>query len=132
MIQQQVNLYHPIFRKQEKKFSARAMGQAVLVIVAGVVLMYGYAVWQTGSLRGQLAQAERDRVAAVERLEAMSAQLAGRRADLALERERRDLELRLLAREQIQTLLERDTLGDQQGYPVTSWRSRASISRVCG
>ncbi len=115
MISQQVNLYHPIFRKQEKRFSARAMVQAVLVVLAGIVLMYGYAWWQVGSLRSELARAERDRAAAAQRLEALNTRVAGRRADAVLEQERRDLELRLAAREQIQALLARETLGDQQG-----------------
>ena len=46
MIQQQINLYHPIFRKQEKKFSAKAMFQAGAVVVGGIVIMYAYSAWQ--------------------------------------------------------------------------------------
>ena len=48
--QQQINLYQPIFRKQEKVFSARTM---LMVLVATIVLfsaIYGYARWNVFTL----------------------------------------------------------------------------------
>ena len=48
---QQINLYHPIFRRQEKKFSARAMLQASGLLLAGTVIMYAFPSWQGGALR---------------------------------------------------------------------------------
>jgi len=49
-VQQQINLYQPIFRKQEKVFSARTM---LMVLVATIVLfssIYGYARWNVFAL----------------------------------------------------------------------------------
>ena len=38
-VSQQINLYQPIFRKQEKKFSTTAMLQAAGLVLAGIVLI---------------------------------------------------------------------------------------------
>lgn len=58
---QQVNLYQPIFRKQEKIFSAVTMLQAGIIVLAGMLLLYGYNLWQTQQIRNQLSQLESQR-----------------------------------------------------------------------
>lgn len=57
---QQINLFHPIFRRQEKKFSAKTMLQAAGAIALGVVVLLGINWWQLQNLSAQLAQAEED------------------------------------------------------------------------
>lgn len=44
---QQINLYNPLFLKQEKYFSARAMLQALGMIALGLAALYAYALVQT-------------------------------------------------------------------------------------
>lgn len=51
---QQINLYQPIFRKQEKVFSSRAMVEGAVLVLLGIFLFYGYGLWQTASLNKQL------------------------------------------------------------------------------
>ena len=44
---QQINLYNPLFLKQEKYFSARTMLQALGMIALGLAAFYGYATMQS-------------------------------------------------------------------------------------
>ena len=58
---QQINLYNPIFLKQEKHFSARAMAQALLLIAVGVLGLYVYALVETRSAE-KVAEQYREQV----------------------------------------------------------------------
>ncbi len=62
---QQINLYQPLFRKQEKIFSAKTMMQSAMLVLAGMIVFYGYALWQTRALLAQLdtVQQRHDQVA---------------------------------------------------------------------
>lgn len=113
---QQVNLYHPIFRKEEKKFSAVTMLQAGAVVFAGIVLMYGYVWWRTHALRGQQQDVNAQYVAALARLNEVSAKLPMRRSDPRLEQEVRDLERRIEAIQMIRTVARRDLFKGSAGY----------------
>lgn len=75
---QQINLYRPVFRRQEKKFSATAMAQAGVAIVLGVVLIYGVMWWQLADMRGALRRAEQQHVAANLRLQETAQRLGTR------------------------------------------------------
>lgn len=116
---QQVNLYHPIFRKQEKKFSATTMLQAGLIVLAGVVLMYGYAVWRTQALRTQQQEVNAQYAAALARLNDVSAKLPMRHANPRLEQEVRDLERRIETVQVIRNVARRDLFKGSAGYSDT-------------
>lgn len=116
---QQVNLYHPIFRKEEKKFSAATMLQAGLIVLLGVGLMYGYAAWRTMALRAQQQDINAQYVAALARLNDVSAKLPMRRASARLEQEVRDLESRIEAVQVIRTVARRDLFKGSAGYSDT-------------
>lgn len=113
---QQINLYHPIFRRQEKKFSARAMFQASGLLLLGAVLIYAYAWWQVGSLRSQLAQAGREQEAAMKQLEEVGRTLGARQVDPRLEQDVHDLEARLNASQQIEAVLGQGAFARSAGY----------------
>ena len=113
---QQINLYHPIFRRQEKKFSARAMLQASALLLAGTVIMYAFAWWQVGALRSQITQAERAQQAAVKQLEDISHTLGVKAPDPRLEQDVRELEARVNASQQIEEVLQQDAFARSVGY----------------
>jgi hypothetical protein len=71
---QQVNLYQPILRKQEKVFSAKTLLQGNLVVLAGLVLIYVYTLFQTQNIEAQLEQAKQQRDNQIKRLATLSAQ----------------------------------------------------------
>lgn len=116
MIQQQINLYHPIFRKQEKKFSAKAMFQAGAAVVGGIVIMYAYSAWQLGSLRQHSAQIDREMTAATKQIEQMGKQLAARKADSALLTEIKRLEALVDASQRLRAILQRERFGNTVGF----------------
>lgn len=113
---QQINLYHPIFRRQEKKFSARAMLQASALLLAGTVIMYVFAWWQVGALRSQITQAERAQQAAVKQLEDISHTLGVKAPDPRLEQDVREMEARVNASQQIEGVLQQDAFARSVGY----------------
>ena len=113
---QQVNLYHPIFRRQEKKFSALTMLQAGVLIMAGIVLMYAYAWVQVGYLRVQAGQIGDQYAQEVKRLQAASSQLAARKTDPQLEQDAQRLEARIAAVEHIREIAKHDYFAGIDGY----------------
>lgn len=113
---QQVNLYHPIFRRQEKKFSAITMLQAVVLILAGIVLMYGYSLWRLHDLRAQLRDINTQHTAAITRLNDVSAKFPARRGDPRLEREVQELERRLQTIERVRSMTPPEVFNGIPGY----------------
>ncbi|MGD8379077.1 MAG: PilN domain-containing protein [Gammaproteobacteria bacterium] len=52
---QQINLFQPIFRKQKKVFSAGAMVQLLGIVVLGLFLIWAFSAWQVSHLSAELA-----------------------------------------------------------------------------
>ncbi|HLQ26004.1 MAG TPA: PilN domain-containing protein [Acidiferrobacterales bacterium] len=106
---QQINLYSPIFRKEQKRFSAVAMLQASGLLLAGVVIIYAFLFWQVNSLR-----------AAVKQADAQSASAAKRMEDIAQRFSAGDeigrLETEIAVREQIAGLLKQGSFANTRGY----------------
>lgn len=78
---QQVNLYQPILRKQKKVFSARTLLLGNLIILVGLLAMYGVTQLQTISLQQQLAQATQQRADRQQQLQLLRVQYPLREAD---------------------------------------------------
>jgi Tfp pilus assembly protein PilN len=69
-MEQQVNLYQPIFRAEKRLFSARAIVAGLGLLAASLVVLAGYAAWQTKHAEAVVAQLEaqeRARLAMLER-----------------------------------------------------------------
>jgi Tfp pilus assembly protein PilN len=116
VITQQINLYHPIFRRQTKKFSAKAMLQATIALLLGTALIYGYGWWQLGRLQAQLTAAEDDRLAAERQMQRANEGIAVVPHDAGLAQEVRELEVRLSINEHVRGALVRDAFASQGGY----------------
>jgi competence protein ComGC len=76
-MKQQVNLYQPIFRKQKKVFSAVAMLQVCLIVLALFILTAGYSYRQLQRLQRQETAAQ----ASLENLQGQIAELKARSSD---------------------------------------------------
>lgn len=113
---QQINLYRPIFRKQEKKFSAVAMLQAGAAIFAGVVVIYGLMWWQVQGLRVELEQAEKQLAASTKRLNEATRTLAPNAKSKLLADEVAELEKQVAARLHLREVLNRDLFSNRNGY----------------
>jgi hypothetical protein len=81
---QQINLYQPILRKQEKIFSAKTLLQGNLLVLVGLVLLYVYTVIQTQSMQAQLGQVQQQRDEQVKQVAALSAQYPVKAKDESL------------------------------------------------
>lgn len=113
---QQINLYSPIFRRQEKKFSALAMLQAGGLIVGGVVLLMGLNLWQVMSLRADLRETDQQFARSTKQLEEAGRQFKARVGDSRLEEEVARYEAILASSAQAQQILRRDVFSESRGY----------------
>ncbi len=116
MTVQQINLYQPIFRKQEKVFSARAMVQGGAGVLVGLLVFYAFGAWQVRGLEAQHAQAEQRRTEALARIESLRALHPERPRDAALEARVQQLTRELDARTRILSQLGSGAEGNTQGF----------------
>jgi len=115
-VNQQINLYRPIFRKQEKKFSTLAMLQAGGAIAAGVVVLYTFLLWQLAGARSELQQTEKQLAAATKRLSEASQKFGPGAKSQSLEDEVTRLEKQVAARLQVRDLLSRGFFSNTTGF----------------
>lgn len=113
---QQINLYQPIFRKEEKKFSTVAMLQAVGMVAAGVVLLYGFTWWQSEALKNELKRVEQSHATASKRLADANQKFGTRTGAASIDTEIARLESELAGRQQIQEILKRGIFSNTRGF----------------
>jgi len=115
-VSQQINLYRPIFRKQEKKFSAKAMLQAGAAMVVGIVVLYGVLFWQLSNARDELRQAEKRHTGASNKLETVMGQFAPAAGSASVADRTAQLEQEIAARRRVQDVLNRGLFVNKRGY----------------
>jgi Tfp pilus assembly protein PilN len=115
-VSQQINLYQPIFRKEEKKFSTVAMLQAMGAVVVGVVAIYAYTWWQVGALKSELKRAETQHAAASKRLTDATEKFGQRAGRTSLDSEITRMEGEIVAKQRIQEILQRGIFSNTHGF----------------
>jgi Tfp pilus assembly protein PilN len=115
-VSQQINLYQPIFRKEEKKFSAVAMLQSVGLVAIGVVALYAFMWWQTGTLKSDFRRAEQSHTEASKRLADATTRFGQRKGPSSLENEISRLEGEIVAKQQMQEILQRGVFSNTSGF----------------
>ncbi len=113
---QQINLYQPIFRKEEKKFSTVAMLQAMGLVVVGVVALYAYTWWQIGALKDDLKRAEQQHASAAKRLADATQKFGQRTGPSSLDTEITRLESEVVAKQRIQEILRSGIFSNTRGF----------------
>lgn len=113
---QQVNLYQPIFRKEEKKFSTVAMLQAMGLVVIGVVALYVFSWWQGQALKTEIKRVEQSHVAASKRLADATAKFGQHKGPSELDAEIARLENEIMAKQQLQQILQRGIFSNTRGF----------------
>ena len=101
MINQQVNLFQPIFRKERKLLSFRVLLQASGMVLFALMLMYGWGWWQSRAMHADLAQLQGQMAQRTATLTALGAQLAQSRPESGPQQELARLEREMLARRKI-------------------------------
>ncbi len=113
---QQINLYQPLFRKQEKIFSAKTMLQGAAMVALGMVVFFGYAAWQTRNLESQVAQFQRQRDDAAKRVTELARAMPERSKSMALEQAVAQLRTELRSKQQVVAHLADRSSGNTSGY----------------
>lgn len=70
---QQINLYSPLFRKQQKLFTSQAMVQALGLVLVALIVSYGYARYQVAALSRQANEFDAQLRAGLERVKLVPA-----------------------------------------------------------
>ncbi|MHB8622273.1 MAG: PilN domain-containing protein [Sulfuricaulis sp.] len=113
---QQVNLYQPIFRKEEKKFSTVAMLQAIGIVAIGVAAFYAYAWWQTQVLKSELQRAQQSHAAASKQMNDVADRYGKMAADTSLDTEITQLQGDLSAKQHMQGILQSGVFSNTRGF----------------
>ena len=113
---QQINLYNPLFLKQEKHFSARTMVQALGVIALGLAALYAYAFIETRAAERTAQQHREQLTAQRDQLVKLGAKLAPQGRSKALEAEIARLDPEVNARQATLAALGTGELGNTAGF----------------
>jgi hypothetical protein len=113
---QQINLFNPVFLKQKKYFSVMAMGQALVLIVLGALLFYGYALYQVRQLSAQVAEMSKRHAAEQARLTTYANEFSPQRSTQMLQDEVALLEAQAAAQDKLLTTLKSGVIGNTEGY----------------
>ena len=115
-IQQQINLYQPRFRKQEKVFSAESM--LVVLVAAMVVLVgiYGYAKWNVVALANEKVRIQEQQVKEIARLEALAIKYPIKRKSRLIEQQLKDLQSERKAKQYLVDTLSGRSIGNSEGF----------------
>lgn len=113
---QQINLFNPVFLKQQKLFSLLTMLQALGLILAGSMLFYAYALYQVGELGKQSEQSSKRFNAEQARLAAYSTEFSPQKADKLLRDELQTLEKKANEASKLADSLRSGSLGNTTGY----------------
>ncbi|HHI92865.1 MAG TPA: hypothetical protein ENK04_05010 [Gammaproteobacteria bacterium] len=107
MINQQVNLFQPIFRKERKLLSFRVLIQTCAAVLVVLIMMYGWSVQQTQQMETDLAQLKKRQTQFSTQLAEVSVRLAGMKTDTAPQLALASLEQELAARQKVVVALTR-------------------------
>lgn len=112
---QQINLYNPLFLKKEKLFSARAMAQALGLVVLGLAGIYAYSAIQTRDAE-RIAKDYASQVASQrDQMVALSARSSANVRSKTLEAEVARLESVVKSRQGLLDTLTTGQLGNSEG-----------------
>lgn len=113
---QQINLFNPIFLKQKKYFSLVTMLQALLLIVIGSALFYGFAWYQVRELAKQAEEMSRRYESEQKRLVDYANEFSPQRAQQQLQDELKSVEAQAQAQKELLDTLRSGAIGNTQGY----------------
>lgn len=113
---QQINLYNPIFLKQEKYFSSRAIAQALALVAVGLVALYAYALVQMRSAEALGAHTRAQVAAQRDRLVKITAKFSPESRSRVLEAEVARVEAEVKSRQATLAALSTGELGNTAGF----------------
>ncbi len=112
---QQINLYQPIFRRQKKVFSAMTMVQISVFFIFVFTAIYVYGQFKIQPVQAQLVRLEQDLIQLKAEVSRLEGRVTGRTQSKLLENEIARLSAELTRRKQIEDLLSSRALGNTAG-----------------
>lgn len=115
-MQQQINLYQPRFRKQEKIFSASSM---LIVLITAILFfggVYGYAKWNVVALAAENQRLQQQQVKEVKRLESLAKRYPVQRKSRLLAQQLEDLQSERRAKQFLIKTLSGRSIGNSAGF----------------
>jgi len=113
---QQVNLFNPAFQPQKQRLSAKMMGIACLLLVAGIAALGAALQVQTARLRAEAENGASQLARKQARLATVNAEFAPRGRSAELEAELLEADTQLAALRHVSGVLQRGELGDTTGF----------------
>jgi hypothetical protein len=113
---QQINLFQPIFRKERKLLSFETMLQICAVVLIALAGLYAYGWWHTQQLNGDVARLQKQHQKRLAQLERVSREASKRPAQTQVQDEIARLQAELKAERYILSLLDGDEVGQATGF----------------
>lgn len=113
---QQINLFNPIFLKQEKLFSAVTMAQALGLILLGLAALTVYSHYQSSSLNIQAVANTTQLALAQAQLAKVNADFGSRQKSKLIEDDIQKTEAETKSLQQVFDILQKGEFGNTKGY----------------
>jgi Fimbrial assembly protein (PilN) len=115
-VSQQINLFNPIFLKQEKLFSAVTMAQALGLILLGSAVLIAYSYYQSSSLGIQATASTTQLALAQAQLAKVNAEFGPRQKSKLVEDDIQKTEIEVKSLQQVFDILQQGEFGNTKGY----------------
>jgi hypothetical protein len=115
-VSQQINLFNPIFLKQEKLFSAVTMAQALGLILLGSGVLIAYSSYESSGLSKQAAASTTQLVLAQAQLAKINAEFGPRQRSKLIEDDIQKTEIEVKSLQQVFDILQNGEFGNTKGY----------------
>ncbi|MGB5079584.1 MAG: PilN domain-containing protein [Burkholderiales bacterium] len=113
---QQINLFNPQLLKQKKYFSAVTMTQALGLLVLGMAVFYGFALWQDRSLRRQTEESGRAYEQQKQLFAKVAAELNPEKREAQLDQDLKSTETAIAERQALLREIQAGVTGESAGY----------------
>lgn len=113
---QQINLFNPIFLKQEKLFSAVTMAQALALILLGSAVLIAYSQYKSSGLGTQAAASTTQLALAQTQLAKVNAEFRPRQKSKLIEDDIQKTEIEVKSLQQVFDILQKGEFGNTKGY----------------
>jgi hypothetical protein len=115
-LSQQINLFNPIFLKQEQVFSSAAMARALLLLVAGTLALAAHGNRSTKALELEMESGKAQLAQRQARLVSATEQFVPRQMDADLAAQLAAAEVQLKGMQEVGNILQRGEFGNTRGY----------------
>jgi len=128
-VNQQINLYQPMFRRQEKVFSAVTMAQILVLLILVLAGIYTYSWWGLQPFEQELAKVNVDQRRLQAELDQLESESEPTEKSQLLEDEIQRLERELEQKRRVARVISSGRFGNRKGFaPILEGLARQHVS----